>query len=149
MIFAVAFLSVCSLSAFDFAKDGKALCVIAVPEKCSDLEIIAKDDLSGILEKMTGAKFQVVPENQVKGPAIYLGFTNYAKVNGVDFTKLENEEWVIRTSGKNLILTGGGIVGPFYAVQALLRKMGYYMLTMDQEVIPQQKNLSLPTLPRQ
>ena len=142
-IFAVAFLSVCSLSAFDFAKNGKALCVIAVPENCSDLEIIAKDDLSGILEKITGAKFQVVPESQVKGPAIYLGFTNYAKANGVDFSKLENEEWVIRTSGKNLILTGGGIVGPFYAVQALLRKMGYYMLTMDQEVIPQQKTLSL------
>ena len=105
--------------AFDFTKDGKPVCVIAVPEKCSDLEIMAKDDLAGILKKITGADFQIVPENQVKGPAVYLGFTNYARKNGADFTKLENEEWLIKTSGKNLILTGGGIVGPYYAVQAL------------------------------
>ena len=135
--------------AFDFAKDGKALCVIAVPEKCSDLEIMAKDDLAIILGKMSGAKFQVVPESKVKGPAIYLGFTKFAKTNGVDYTKLASEEWVIKSQGKNLILTGGGIVGPYYAVQALLRKMGYYMITFDQEVIPQKKTLSLSNIDEQ
>ena len=142
-LFFFSFIVAIQTFAFDFAKNGKPLCVIAVPEKLSDLEIMAKDDLAGILEKITGAKFQVVPESQVKGPAIYLGFTRYAKANGADFSKLAPEEWLIKTSGKNLILTGGGIVGPYYAVQALLRKMGYYMLTLDQEVIPKVKTLSL------
>ena len=142
-LFSFSFVVTLQIFAFDFAKDGKPLCVIGVPENCSDLEIMAKDDLAMILEKITGAKFQVVPEAQVKGPAIYLGFTKYAKANGADFSKLASEEWLIKTSGGNLILTGGGIVGPYYAVQALLRKMGYYMLTLDQEVIPQAKTLSL------
>ena len=129
--------------AFDFAKDGKALCTIAVPEKLSDLEIIGRDDLVNTLEKITGAKFTVVPESKAKSPAIYFGFTDFAAKNGVDFKKLGEEEWVIKTVGKDLILSGGGIVGPYYAVQALLRKMGYYMIHMAQEVFPAVGQLSL------
>ena len=148
-VFLLLFALLCQLSAFDFAKDGKALCSIAVPEKLSDLEIIARDDLVNTLEKITGAKFQVVTEKNAKSPAIYLGFTEFARQNNIDRKKLKDEEWVIKTVGKDLILTGGGIVGPYYAVQALLRKMGYYMIHMDQEVIPSIKNLSLNNIDEQ
>ena len=61
-LFFFSFVVTLQIFAFDFAKDGKPLCVIGVPENCSDLEIMAKDDLAMILEKITGAKFQVVPE---------------------------------------------------------------------------------------
>ncbi len=137
------------LAAFDFARDGKALCTIVVPEKLSDLEIMGRDDLVNTLEKITGAKFTVVPESKAKSPAIYFGFTDFARRNGVDRAKLGSEEWVIKTVGKDLILSGGGIVGPYYAVQALLRKAGYYMIHMDQEVIPVNKNLSLNNIDEQ
>ncbi len=135
--------AVLSALGFEFAKDGKAQCVIAVPEKITPLEQIAIDDLSGILQKITGAKFPVVKENEAGSPAIYLGFTDYAAKNGVDRQALGKEEWVIKSVDKNLILSGGGRIGPYYAVQALLRKAGYYMLTMEQEVIPEKSSLSI------
>ena len=134
------------LAAFDFAKDGKALAVIAVPENMTDLELIGRDDLVHALKKITGADFTVVSEKNAVSPAIYLGNTQYAKRNGADAAQFADEEWLIKTADKDLILNGGGIAGAYYAVQALLRKMDFYMIHMDQEVFPQMKTLSLSNI---
>ena len=132
--------------AFDFVQNGKALCEIAVPVEMSDLEIMAKNDLAAVLKKITGADFKVVREDQVKSPAIYVGNTRYAIDRGFGKDKFQDEEWLIRTDGKNLILNGGGLAGSFFSVQALLRKAGYYMLTFDQEIYPRQATLSLKNI---
>ena len=113
-----------SAGAFDFARGGKALCEIAVPAEMTDLEMMARDDLAGILKKITGADFRIVREDLAKTPAIYLGGTRYAAAKGFGKSKFADEEWLIRTEDGNLILTGGGLAGAYYAVQALLRKMG-------------------------
>jgi RHS repeat-associated protein len=38
---------------------------------------------------------------------IYVGWTDHAARNGIDTTKLGEEEWVVRTIGDYLVLTGG------------------------------------------
>ena len=145
-LFSVAF----SLSAFEFAKDGKALCAIAVPKDANRLETLALEELKSHLEKMTGASFAVVPESQVgKQSAIFLGKTDFAAANGVDFSKLAREEWVIKTAGKNLILSGGRPAGTFFAVWALLEKAGCWSLAMDQELVPPKTNLTLAGIDEQ
>ena len=126
---------------FELSQDGRPLCVIAVPKTMTPLEQIARDDLVGILGRITGATFKSVPEQVVTGRAIYVGNTEYAARQGIDCCGLKDEEWIIRACGDDLVLAGGGLAGSYYAAQALLRKAGYYMLTMDQEVVPNRPTL--------
>ncbi|OQA83171.1 MAG: hypothetical protein BWY31_02966 [Lentisphaerae bacterium ADurb.Bin242] len=137
-------LAASSLSAFEFAKNGQPCCLIVAGKDANRLETLALEELKSHLEKMTGASFRVIPETQAgKEPAIFLGKTDFAASNGVDFSKLDREEWVIRTVGKNLILAGGRPAGTFFAVRALLEKAGCWSLAMDQEIVPHKPDLTL------
>lgn len=55
--------------------------------------------LARYLGKVTGAEFTVVGEDAVKAGtrAIYVGQTRFAAAQGIDFGKLDREEWVIRS----------------------------------------------------
>lgn len=148
----VTFLSLFVITAvtfgLDIARDKKAQCVIAVAGKQSEFEKIATDELKLFLEKMSGARFTVIPEAEVQKNrnVIYLGQTQYAKNNGINFSRLDKEEWVLKTTGNNLIISGGRPVGTLYGVYDLLERLGVYFLTMDQNVIPQKNELNIQTL---
>ena len=80
------------------------------------------------------------PKREASGKsAIYLGQTDFALKNGADFTKAGREEWILKSVGKNLIVTGGRPVGTLYGVYAVLEKLGVAFLTMDETVIPKNK----------
>ncbi|MBO4345085.1 MAG: DUF4838 domain-containing protein [Victivallales bacterium] len=129
--------------AFDFAKDGKALCSIAVADAPNKFEEMAAKDLQEHLGKMTGASFAVVNESEAKGNAIYLGRTKFAGANGVDFNGFAKEEWMLKTVGDSVVVSGGRPIGTFYGVWALLTKLGCWPLTMEQTIIPSKPTLSL------
>lgn len=134
--------------AFEFAKDGVPSCVIALPANSGKLEKMAADDLKEFLGRMTGGDFRIVEEAKcVPGaPAVYLGWSDFAEKNGIDFRTLDREEWLVRKIGKNLVVTGGRPVGTFYGVWRVLNKLGCYVLTMDQNVVPEKKTLSSENL---
>ena len=113
---------------FRFADNGKAECVIVLPDRPKGFEQDAAKDLQHFLSRMTGADFKVMPESKVpaEGSAIYVGQTEYAGKQDIHFDKLTPEEWVIRPVGKNLILSGGHPIGSFYAVWNLLNQFGCY-----------------------
>lgn len=140
-------LFLCSLSIaaaeFSFASNGKEQCVIAMPDEPVGFEKDAVEDLRTYLGKMTGAKFQVFPESKVPAnkSVIYVGQTEFAKKQKINFNKLNPEEWIIRTVGKNLILSGGKPIGSVYAVWQLLNSFGCYTLTWDQDAVPTYKVL--------
>ena len=136
---------------FAFAENGKTQCVIALPDKPAGFDRDAADDLSSYLGKMTGAKFAVVPESKIPAGknVIYVGQTDFARKQNVRFDQLSAEEWVIKTAGKNLILSGGKPIGSFYAVWTLLNKFGCYCLTWDQDAIPNCKSLKREIKPEQ
>ena len=126
------------------ANKGKAEYVIAVAKDLNEFEQKALDDLKKYLELVTGAKFAVLPEAQVGDrSAIYLGQSKYAKTNGIDFSSLGKEEWLIKTTGNGLIITGGRPIGTFYGVWALLEKIGVWALSMEETVIPSYPSLTL------
>ena len=146
-------LSICLLpvgaSAFEFARDGKALCRIAVASNAGRLEKMAADDLRSLLGKAAGTEFAIVSEKQagqLKGPVIYLGSTEYARKKGFPVSSFRQEEWLIREDGRNLIITGGHPVGAFYGVWSLLNKLGIYALTLDQLAVPRRKDLRITDL---
>ena len=103
---------------FSFAENGKAQCLIALPDEPGNFERDAADDLRIYLGKMTGAVFTVLPEAKIPAgkSVIYVGQTNYAKKQNIAFEQLSAEEWVIRPVENNLILSGGKTIGSFYAV---------------------------------
>ena len=124
---------------FTFARSGRACARIVTNPRAGSLEKMAADDLKKFLEEATGAKFAVVTEDAAKkSPAstIYLGNTKFAAKNGFPQSSLKDEEWVLKTVGRDLIITGGVPVGTFYGVWALLNKLGIYVLTAEQNAVP-------------
>ena len=117
----------CALSAagFVFADKGKAVYTIVLPDKTAGFESRAAKDLQEFFGKMSGASFQIVPESRFSGKkGIFIGDTRFARKNKVDVKKISAETWVIKSAGKNLILSGGYPVGAFYAIWELLHKIG-------------------------
>ncbi|MBQ6473694.1 MAG: DUF4838 domain-containing protein, partial [Victivallales bacterium] len=128
-----------ALSAFDFMRDGKPACVIAVGAEPNRFEKLAAVDLQGMLSQCCGVEFAVVPEAEAKGAAIYVGATEAARQNGCPQDNYEKEEWQILQVGEKLIVTGGRPIGTFYGVWRLLNRLGCYPLTMESMRLPPQK----------
>ena len=133
------------LFGFDFAADGQALCRIVYPDRPGKLEKMAAEDLRQFLSEMSGAKFAAVPESKAgRGPAIYVGRTRFAEAGGIRSEQLDKEEWLIRPSGGNLIVTGGFPAGSFYAAWRILNRLGCWSLSYDQTAVPKHRKLTLP-----
>jgi hypothetical protein len=135
------------LNALNVAENKKAQCLIAVSANQTEFEKMAAVELKNFLGKVTGADFKIVKESEVAGkPAIYLGQTRYAQNNGIDYSKADKEEWILKNVGKNLVISGGRPVGTLYGVYGLLEKLGVYFPTKDCTVIPQKNKLKLSGL---
>ena len=125
---------------YPLARGGRALCSIVLPENAQEFTRMAAEDLKYFLGAITGAEFAVVPESRFQGRGIYLGASAAAARSGLK--NFKPEEWCISSpDGKQLILTGGGRIGTFYAVWSLLNQFGCYALTYDQNAIPRLSSL--------
>lgn len=124
---------------FTVVSGGKAHCVIALPENAGKFDRMAAEDLKNYLNRLTGAEFRIVPEEQLTERAICVGPSQAARQAGL--TDLKDEEWCIASpDGKKLILTGGRKIGAFYAAWSLLNQFGCYAITWDQDAIPDRKD---------
>lgn len=120
--------------------------VIAVTPNATPAEATAVTELAGYLEKVTGVSYEPVREDKVrKGqPVIYVGQTSFATKHGIDFTRLGEEQWIIRTAGRSIILAGGRPRGTLYAVYEFLERYAdCHWLAEDTEVVPHQPRLTL------
>lgn len=121
--------------------------VVGDEETSTAAERFAAEELALFLQKITGATFPIVKEDECDGPGIYVGQTQRAAGIGVDSGKLGEEEWVLRTTKDDLILTGGRPRGTLYAVYEFLEtQAGCRWVTPNIEVIPVNRNLAIPTL---
>lgn len=131
------------------ASGGESFYEIVMGDFPLPAEKTAALELSSYLERVTGAEFPVVRESGSKGRSggIYVGWTNFAEAAGVDFRALGDEEWIIQTSGKNFVLTGGRPRGALYAVYEFLENQaGCRWLAWDAEVVPYNHELAVPRL---
>lgn len=102
----------------------------------SRLEITAAEELKYFLEQITKTPIKIIPEeNFIGGNAIYLGQTAFAASKLGENTFAE-EEWLFKTVGGSLIISGGRPAGTLYGVYALLEKLGVAFLTPDATVLP-------------
>ena len=109
--------------------------VIVTGKDASKFETEALAELQLFWEQIFGRKL-TVSEDAGGRSAIYLGQTEFAAKNGVDGMACDREEWILKSVGGNLIITGGRPVGTLYGVYAMLERLGVAFLTMDETVIP-------------
>ena len=131
------------------ARDGKTQYTVVQAENATEPEKFAVRELTNFLTRVTGASFPVTEESSLpsKTPLIYVGWTKFAAQNGIDAAALGEEEWVIRTVGKNLVLAGGRPRGTLYGVYEFLeRQAGCHWLEMKTEVVPTRPNLKIDRL---
>ncbi len=120
---------------------------IGVSNNPSALEKRAAIELQHFLQKISNTSYQIVPENTVTDKnAIYLGQTKFAATHNIDFASADKEEWIVKTVGDHMVVSGGRPAGTLYGVYALLQKLGCYFLTSDETVIPTITPLILPEM---
>ena len=131
------------------AREGKTPYVVVQADQATDSEKLAIRELTTFLGRVTGASFPVVKESAISKNVrgIYVGWTKYMAANGIKGAKLGEEEWIIRSAGNNLILTGGRPRGTLYAVYDFLEnQVGCHWLDRNTEIMPAKPTLMLPDL---
>jgi hypothetical protein len=138
------------------AHGGKATCRIVVAGDASAVEKNAANELAVYLKKVTGATLAIVkPENTAGRPVIAVGPGAARKIapklllNKSGDKGLGDDGIVIKTIGKNLVLTGaeGSKRGTLYAVYEFLeREVGVRWWTPEEEFVPRKTTLSIGQL---
>jgi hypothetical protein len=121
--------------------DGKSEYVVVIPQKATNQERKAAAELVMWIHRMTGARLPVVLDSQDPiETEIVIGNTN--RIGQEDNADLGAEGYAIDVQGKRLLLTGGTMRGPIYAVYALLEEdLGCRWYHKDAVEIPTAKTL--------
>jgi hypothetical protein len=135
---------------FDVARDGKAQCVIVIPEPPSAPVRTAAQELADYLKLATGAEFSIVPETQAgPGPRILVGPCRETAQRVPDAATVGQQPDGIRlrTLPDALVLTGAEPRGALYAVYTFLEDVvGCRWWTSAEQFVPSRPTLSVPGL---
>jgi hypothetical protein len=128
------------------AKGGVTEYVIIEGENPSPAERTAAADLARFLNKVTGAEFKTVKEKpDVKlAKGIYVGWTGFAKGQGISVSSFAPEEWSVITVGDNIVITGGRPRGTINGAYEFLEEaIGVHELDPITEIVPSNPDLTI------
>ena len=126
-------------TAMTLAHEGRTSVSVVLSDIATPAERTAAAELVSYLERVTSARFPLVPESRARdgGPAIWVGPTARTRSMGIDAGALGPEQWVIRTVGDDLVLVGGRPRGTLYAVYRFLEDhVGVRWWTPFEEHVP-------------
>ncbi|NMA42150.1 MAG: DUF4838 domain-containing protein [Oligosphaeraceae bacterium] len=127
-------------------EEGKTVPVVQ-PVQATPAEKTACQELSEYLHKLTGGSYPIIREDEINGmPAIFVGNTDFARGQGIDQQSLNREEWVMRNTGKNLILAGGYPRGAYYSVIEFLERQGVVWPDELTEHVPPKRPIVIENL---
>ncbi len=131
------------------AKDGQTTYSIVLPEEATVVEQTAAKELKEHLDQVTGASFAVVKESEATAnqPQILIGRTAKLKtlLPRLDLAKVPYDGIVIKTVGRDLVLTGHEKRGALYAVFTFLENpVGIRWWTSSESFIPKKPTLVIP-----
>ncbi|MBQ6473133.1 MAG: DUF4838 domain-containing protein [Victivallales bacterium] len=114
------------------------------PDSPQPWEETAVEELRVYLGKRVSGALSV---NGMSGIAFHVGDTALAKAKHLASAELEDEQWVIRSFGKDVILNGGGTHGCLYAVYHFLEDFcDIHWWGDTEEYVPTAAPLALPSL---
>lgn len=130
------------------ADNSRTEYVITLASEASAPEKNAAAELSTYLKKITGAEFEMVTPDQAADRAVLAVGPGAAAIKlGVDAGTLNAEDWIVRSSGRDVFLVGGRPRGTLYAVYHFLEDvLGVHWWTPWEETVPSQPTLKLGAL---
>ena len=137
-----------SAGAITIAKDGSSTATIVVGEGSSEAVRHAARELQFFLKEVTGAELPLAAKGKRGSPRILVG-PQAARMADARFATeaLGTEGLVIRTTGRDLILSGGEPRGTLYAVYTFLEDyVGCHWWATDASTIPRQRDLKFEKL---
>ena len=135
---------------FILAEHGSPHSRIVIAEKAIPSEHYAAEELQRYIERMSGAKLPIVSDTEpAQANEILLGDNAHLRQlsTPIDFAKLGQEGFTLRTEGDHLIIAGGQPRGTLYGVYEVLEeKLGVRWFTPEVEVVPKRSTVTLPAL---
>ena len=129
---------------------GQAKAVIILGSDATKPERYAAGQLAEYLKKITGAQFKISSNSTTKSSRIFVGQTAATKKRAGTFnwSSLRRDvKFLIKTVGKDLILSGDRPRGTMYAVNTFLEdQLGVKWWTSDTEYVPVKRELSVGSL---
>ncbi|NLC57941.1 MAG: DUF4838 domain-containing protein [Armatimonadetes bacterium] len=131
-------------------KEGRSPYRIVVPRDAIASERHAANELQAFLKQICGATLPIIEDRGPLPPrAILLGNNAYLErvKAGVDFARLGQEGFTIRTVGPHLVIAGGRPRGTLYGVYTFLEEeLGCRWFTPKVSRIPRQETIRLGDL---
>jgi hypothetical protein len=132
------------------ADKGHSDFTIVVGAKASPSEKHAARELQDFLGQMSGAKLEIRDDSGPVGKSeIILGDNRHLQALGVkiDFAKLGDEGFTIRTHRPHLMIAGGRLRGTMYGVYTFLEDhLGLRFLAADCTIIPRRETIRVDSI---
>ncbi len=135
-------------------ENGKGLPVVVRPD-ASQVEQFAAAELSRYLQKITGQSFETQTGAAQPAEGFFLG-RRAAEALGISLAgeQLGDDGFIMKQTGRRIVLAGGGYRGTLYAVYAFLEEMGCRWLAPNfdfygaagTEFVPRLANFEIATL---
>jgi hypothetical protein len=137
-----------ALAGLTLARHGRAQVRIVLGPGASETERYAADELALFLHIVTGAVFPIVDAPGTPGGRLLVGpAAAGAAAPGIPLSGLAPEEVLVRTSGEDIVLAGGGPRGTLYAVYTFLEDVvGCRWWTGTASRMPWRPTLAVPEL---
>ena len=131
------------------ADRGRAVATIVLARDATAAEQKGAQELAEYFRRISGAEFSVHSEDHATaaGSHVFVGDTAFARGQGLAAEKLEAEEWLIQTHGKDLVIMGGRPRGTIYGAYHFLEDvLGVHWWNPFEESVPQRRTLRLGSL---
>ncbi len=128
------------------AANGRSEYRIVLPLTASPAQKYAAEELQRFIREMSGASLSIISETERATPReILLG--NARNPSKIDWQKLGDEGYSLRTVGEKIIVAGSPKRGTLYGVYALLEEQwGCRWFSSKVSRIPKRQRLTLPSL---
>jgi hypothetical protein len=130
-------------------ENGKSTYSICVSSEASPSEKRGAAELQKFLYEMSGAQLPIVTDaGKPQGDLILVGrgkLTGKMKL-AIDYAKLGDEGFALKTSGQRLVIAGGRLRGTMYGVYTFLDRLGCRWFTREVSRIPKTPTIRLGAL---
>jgi len=142
-----------TLATYQIADNSATSYVIIHAEHATKIEVFAAHQLSDYLQKITGAAFPILKEQDAPPDTrIIIGQGALCKkMLGIErVAQLRADEFIIQGSGSDILLVGERPLGTLYAIYSFLeRELGCHWLNWyGEESVPQTQSVSLKEIGR-
>jgi hypothetical protein len=136
----------------NIVEDGRSSYSIVLSAEASASERHGAEELRAHFKQMSAVDLPVVTDAQaLPAAAILVGRSKYTDAMGIliDEKKLGPDGFVLKTTGKHVVVAGSRVRGTMYGCTAMLEKLGVRWFTPKVTHVPARTTVAVPALDEQ